>query len=374
MSLADKSSEAKALKEDCFHTRDVIAELSRLPAFLVASEHWLAEATAKLALKGCGREEIAYLMGIHAEALHEDLPSSFPEVGTPILDVAFLPSSAVCRIQGSVSSAHLNGKQCTLGRQLLADDTHALVHVEGEEAAGAMLLARKNLIFEAIGQLNESNAPPMPSEELPSPSQILGSSLPVKGEEAAQWLCAVVMRLLVKGCGKEEIGFILSLPAKGQEASFGNSNMPSSITADQLGQLLQDLSFCPPGAECRVEGAKSSGKLNGLQGVLTEACPGHASHAKLQLPGEGEVLIHRKNLRLISYAGLCTDGKKEVNVHTAGTAGLCSWCCSLSVAPKTSKIDASEKLTGELHRLADLKAGGLLSEDEFQAAKAKLLA
>eukprot|EP00913_Durusdinium_trenchii_P033553 g31411.t1 len=118
MSLADKSSEAKALKEDCFHTRDVIAELSRLPAFL-------------------------------------DLPSSFPEVGTPILDVAFLPSSAVCRIQGSVSSAHLNGKQCTLGRQLLADDTHALVHVEGEEAAGAMLLARKNLIFEAIGQLNE---------------------------------------------------------------------------------------------------------------------------------------------------------------------------------------------------------------------------
>lgn len=28
-----------------------------------------------------------------------------------------------------------------------------------------MLLARKNLIFEAIGQLNESNAPPMPSED-----------------------------------------------------------------------------------------------------------------------------------------------------------------------------------------------------------------
>ena len=95
-----------------------------------------------------------------------------------------------------------------------------------------MLLARKNLIFEAIGQLNESNAPPMPSEdrhpglavfvcvcvslslclveciwrpflqvtsntngtelinfllqELPSPSQILGSSLPVKGEEVGE--------------------------------------------------------------------------------------------------------------------------------------------------------------------------------------------
>lgn len=43
---------------------------------------------------------------------------------------SFRCSGAVCRIQGSVSSAHLNGKQCTLGRQLLADDTHALVHVE----------------------------------------------------------------------------------------------------------------------------------------------------------------------------------------------------------------------------------------------------
>ena len=39
-------------------------------------------------------------------------------------------AGARCIIQGSVSSAHLNGKRCTLQRVLLGEETHALVEVE----------------------------------------------------------------------------------------------------------------------------------------------------------------------------------------------------------------------------------------------------
>lgn len=372
---------ATAPKEDLFHTRDVIAELSQLPSFLTSNERWLAEAVAQLALKGCGREEIGHLLALPAGALNEELPSSLPEVGSPILNLDFLPNGARCIIQGSVSSAHLNGKRCTLQRVLLGEETHALVEVEGDEAAGAVLLARKNLVFDFMPQ---GPIQAVTEEELPPASQVFGSMpLPLKGREAEQWLCGAVVRLMVKGCGKEEIGFILSLPAKGREASFGTSSMPSSIAAEQIGMLLQDLSFCPSGAECRVEGAKSTGNsLNGLQGVLKESCPSYTSHAKLQLPGEGEVLIHRKNLRLMCY-GTWSPSKK-VDVPTAAvpegsTGGLCSWfgCCSLSVAPKTSNVVSCSKtadLTGEIRQLADMKAQGLLSEEEFHAAKAKLLA
>jgi len=388
---------ATALKEDVFHTRDVIAELSKLPGFLASNERWLASVVAQLALKGCGYQElggcgyqeIAYLLSLPVETLNEDLPSSFPEVGTSVLQLDFLPLGAVCRIQGSVSSAELNGKRCTVCRHLRSHESHALVEVEGDEDAGTVLLARKNLFFDSIG--NTSAQVSVSEEELPAPGQLFSrDAIRPLQDEAERWLCGVVVRLLLKSCGKEEIGFILSLPAKGEETSFGTSSMPSSIGQEHMGMLLQDLSFCPSGAECCVEGSKSTGNtLNGLQGVLMEACPGHASHAKMRLPGEGEVLIHRKNLRLVAYATFRQQAEKESKVagETAPSPGLCSWfgCCTLSKASKTtnamvthasvggySKTEAT--LTGELRRLADMKADGLLSDNEFHAAKAKLLA
>lgn len=43
------------------------------------------------------------------------------------------------------------------------------------------------------------------------------------------------------GFWMQEIGFILSLPAKGEETSFGTSSMPSSIGQEHMGMLLQEM-------------------------------------------------------------------------------------------------------------------------------------
>ena len=50
---------------------------------------------------------------------------------------------AVCRIQGSVSSAELNGKRCTVCRHLRSHESHALVEVE----ANAMSVCRLGISF-----------------------------------------------------------------------------------------------------------------------------------------------------------------------------------------------------------------------------------
>ncbi|CAJ1380561.1 unnamed protein product [Effrenium voratum] len=348
------AAEASALKEDRFYTSDVLARLEPLPDFLQKKEQWLAAAVAQLALRGCGREEISYLVNLPEEVLNEDLEG---QEGTCLLDLDFLPIGAGCLIQGSVSAAHLNGLSCCLLRPLR--ETHALVAAEGTdlgEGTGVpVLLARKNLIFQ------KKAATFSPEEEVPDPAQLLGATaLPedLCNEEARRWLGGLVGRLLLRSCGREEV-------------SFGAPALPSSVAAEHLGMMLQDLAFCPVGAMVRVEGSKSMERLNGLQGALSESCPSYATHAKLSLPGEGEILIHRKNLRLVAYGGLKTVLKEP---RTAAPGPGCAWfsCCSASFAQKQS-IKAPASLADDLRHLAELKTAGALSDGEFQAAKRKLL-
>ncbi|CAE7445516.1 unnamed protein product [Symbiodinium necroappetens] len=389
MKAAD-APEASALKEDRFYTNDVIAEIATLPSFLQdkPAERWLSEVVAKLALRGCGREEVAWLLSLPVDTINEELPASAGEeqLGSCLLDLAFVPRGAGCGIFGSNSSPQLNERRCTLCRDLSGVETHALVVVEARdgdppgEYQDAMLIARKNLRFDSIPsrQLTEAsqwpnvaNMPIPAQEEVQAPSALLGEATPSPAclctAEALQWLLPCVARLwAAKACVREEIAFLLSLPAE----KLGSA-LPS-LGAENLGKFLQDLSFVPQGACCRVEGSTSNARLNGLEGRLIESCPSYSTHAKLLLAGEGEVLIHRKNLRLLALGGVPSQ------VEKASSGGLCAWlglrCCDEVRAAPPQRLGPRKDgafLAGELRRLGEMRASGLLSDVEFHAAKTK---
>eukprot|EP00439_Symbiodinium_sp_Y106_P080470 s117_g19.t1 len=354
------------------------------------AERWLSEVVAKLALRGCGREEVAWLLSLPVDTINEELPASAGEeqLGSCLLELDFVPRGAGCSIFGSNSSPQLNERRqvrCTLCRDLSGVETHAMVIVEARdgdphgEYQDAMLIARKNLRFDSLPArqlLEASQWPnianmPIPPQEVQAPASLLGEAAPSPASlctaearharlaapcirvmcQALQWLVACVARLwAAKACVREEIAFLLSLPAE----KLGSA-LPS-LGAENLGKLLQELSFAPSGACCRVEGSTSNARLNGLEGRLTESCPSHACCMYVSA-GEGEVLtlgrialppeyrckcyvcaddqsglkrlarIHRKNLRLLDLGTLPVPAQ----VEKGSSRGLCAWlglrCC-----------------------------------------------
>ncbi|CAE7253643.1 unnamed protein product [Symbiodinium microadriaticum] len=307
MKAAD-APEASALKEDRFYTNDVIAEIATLPSFLQdkPAERWLSEVVAKLALRGCGREEVAWLLSLPVDTINEELPASAGEeqLGSCLLDLAFVPRGAGCGIFGSNSSPQLNERRCTLCRDLSGVETHALVVVEARdgdppgEYQDAMLIARKNLRFDSIPshQLTEAsqwpnvaNMPIPAQEEVQAPSALLGEATPSPAclctAEALQWLLPCVARLwAAKACVREEIAFLMSLPAE----KLGSA-LPS-LGAENLGKFLQDLSFVPQGACCRVEGSTSNARLNGLEGT-DSGLQSMAQLASIEVSAPGWVFV-----------------------------------------------------------------------------------
>merc|ERR1719329_648485 len=106
-----------------FRIEDLLEEYSCLPEFLHGTKEagkWLCEVIFSIRSKQCGREEIAWVLGIPFSALSEQLPSSADSglIGSSLLDLGFLPCGAGCTVQGSRSVAYLNGRKCTLCKDL----------------------------------------------------------------------------------------------------------------------------------------------------------------------------------------------------------------------------------------------------------------
>jgi len=315
-----------------FQKEDLLEEYACLPEYLHETKEavgWLCDVIIHIRTKQCGREEIAWLLGVPVSAFSEQLPSSAaPDlIGTSLLDLGFLPRRSACIIQNSRSAAYLNGRKCTLCRDLKDGlDQHALVLVEGgpgeersEETAELrkpLMIARKNLEFtcepdgsEAAGFPSLSLEPEVEPEQNMSwvPSEMLGEAwqepdaMPkhLQSADALVWLASFVGRLVVsKSCGREEMRHLLNLPQASFPEGFGGSGVPASITEDHAGSIFQDLGFVPEGTTCHVEGCNTNAHLNGQTGKLCEACPEGHEYAKVNLGDLGEMQMHRKNLRL----------------------------------------------------------------------------
>jgi len=140
-----------------------------------------------------------------------------------------------------------------------------------------------------------------------APSAMLGeawedpSALPqhLQGAEALVWLSALVGRLVEsKSSGREEMCYLLDLPAPSFPRGFGGAGVPLSITPEQAGALFEELTFVPDGTTCHIEGCNTNAHLNGKVGTLSAFCPDGQQYAKVNLGELGELQLHRKNLRL----------------------------------------------------------------------------
>lgn len=317
---------------DDFKMDDLLEEFSCLPDYLHETKEastWLCQVVKRIRLKQCGREEIAWMLGFPDKALSERLPSSADAgiVGCSLLDVGFLPRGAGCMIQGSKSAAYLNGRKCTLAKDLKDGiDQHALVIVEGgtgeersdsqEDLRKTIMLARKNLEFASPPDMVEDDGFPSlslaPEEEKDgethwAPSTTLGevwhepSTLPpyLQSADALIWLTGVVGRLVQsKACGREELAHLLDVNASSGEG-FGGPDVPKSLTSEHYGSLLDSLGFVPEGSPCQVEGCRSQAHLNSKVGKLCKACPEGQEYATVELDVVGQLQLHRKNLRFL---------------------------------------------------------------------------
>jgi len=324
---------------------DMVQEMNGLPDFLqsLAAEKWLCEAAAQLRYKGCGIEEIAWILGIPVKVLNDALPSSAsPEfVGTNLLDLGFLPRGAGCMIANSRSAAYLNGRKCTLVMDCADGVEHAHVLVEGgpgeemgqEDAAKPIMIARKNLTFAAepaktgMDGWPSVNLVPSENDNYVVPEEfkleLLGDVVLglFQSSEAELWLATVVAKIVqTKQTGQEELGYILGLPEPGSSAGFGGTKVPRTIVPENFGEMLEELGFVPKGSRCVVEGSRSCAHLNGRVCTLKEACLDSTMHAQIFLgPDEGQLQIHRKNLRLLDPTTL--KGVKDGNFLVPPTAG-----------------------------------------------------
>jgi len=323
-----------------FLLEDAIAEFRGLPDFLQTTkvaERWLCETVVRLRLKQCGREEVAWLLGVPVHTINEALPGSAAGslIGEALSDLGFLPRGSGCIIQGCRSLAHLNGRRCALVQDLKDGATHAMVIVAGgtEEELGAgdpsntIGIARKNLelacspddIESTEGFPSMSLAPEAtPESPRRKPEDYLGQKrdapLPehLTGKPAMQWLASAAGRLAEsKECGREEVAYLLGLAAK----SLNGAALSPSVAAEDVGQFLTELTFVPKRAECSVEGSNSRADLNGRKAHLLEECLDSQTHARICVGELNEELqIHRKNLRLASLPGegdaLCESEQK----------------------------------------------------------------
>jgi len=325
-----------------------IDNVASLPLFLQAKgvETWLSETILHLRKKNCGREEIAWVLGLPLEALSDLIPSSVaPElIGQDLLNMGFLPRGAGCFIKECRGMAFLNGRRCTLCRHCTDEASHALVVVDGGNAeqpdyggpCKQILLSRKNLEFAHAPVLDSSSSSecdhwpsisslPPDMEDIPisarSTVELLGESwfrLPswrphnLYGPEVDEWLTGVVDRLVTrKDCGREELAYLFNF--EGAVSLFGGSAVPKSITPQQYGILLHELAFVPQGFHCQVEGSSSFPHLNGCVGKLVEACPDGHSHANVSISGYSDLMINRKHLRLL---GTSPEQKNPFHVWT----------------------------------------------------------
>lgn len=335
------------------HLEDLVGELKSLPEFLQSKEAeiWLCKAVANIRLKQCGREEIAWLLGVQQSVLNEEvLPSSADEslLGASLLDIGFLPRGAGCKIHGCRSSDHLNGHKCVLRHDLTDGASHASVLVEvpavtiadgkpQRKAGRPLMIARKNLEYSSLptpkdgsiinGQAGselrrlsfedddddeEFEDPPPPR----LPGELLGEAwedatvLPehLRSQEALCWLAVVVGRLVdSKKCGREEISHLLGLPSASNCEGFGGAAVPSSLTPGMYGMSLEDLGYVPASLRCIVENCNSRWDLNGNEAIVVDGCPDGRTHVMVDVLAIAEpsvLQIHRKNLRLIGPHGM----------------------------------------------------------------------
>jgi len=92
--------------------------------------------------------------------------------------------------------------------------------------------------------------------------------------EQSAWLQGLVARLARKGCGREEICFLIgfSVPEEWLPPSC-----PCSVTAQHRGRLASELGFLPQGTVC--EGALGPDDSKGQRCTLSEACEDGNQHA-----------------------------------------------------------------------------------------------
>lgn len=453
-----------------FHLEDVLEELNSLPDFLHRSkeaERWLCQVIANVRQKNCGREEIAFLFGFPVSALNEALPSSADPVliGEMLTDINFVPAGAGCMAEGCRSLAHLNGRKCTVCKDVTEEAGYALVIVDGcpgteVEMGTTILIATKNLRFscppwEADGQgwpplglasleaMAEAEAK-LPCPTLPSSQEVLGPTPEVpehlQSPEALSWIATVVGRLVVyKGCGREELCHLLAWPTT--TFAWGSAVLPS-VTEEHVGQLLDELKYLPEGLGCTMEGSNSFAHLNGKSGFLVRPCCDGQEHAAISGLDAEEMLVHRKNLRLTALVGQVSPtivnaptgaaafaadlpisappaaqaeeisrsavaalkaGEPMSSQESSGQASSFAWlfgCCASTTAMKPERMPMSNAggqpmvpvsapaavapvpfapanastVADELGKLAALKAGGVLTDAEFDAAKARVLA
>lgn len=309
-----------------FALEDVLQELTGVPDFLQGkeAERWLCGVMAHLRMKNCGREELAWLLNLPLESINEDIPSSGSKelLGFDLLSIGFLPRGAGCSIRDCRTLSFLNGRKCTLCRDCTDEASHAFVLVEGgpgeqfgqEDLGKPILIARKNLTYIVVPtEASQEGCPSLDlysGEDQPEPEfgplEFLGDQWFDNADErpsflmpAEAWLTRVVGNLVTsKGIGREELGYILSLPKKGSSQGFGGAVVPSSITPDCYDKMLEELGFIPSSLYCLVLNSNSYAHFNGRHCYLTEPCPEGATHAAVNLDGE-ELRIHRKNLKLI---------------------------------------------------------------------------
>lgn len=271
----------------------------------------------------------------------------------------------------------------------------------------------------------------LPCPTLPSSLDVLGPvpELPdhLQSLEAQSWLVSVVGRLVVhKGCGREELCHLFAWTSP--TFAWGSAVLPS-ITEEHLGQMFDELKYLPQGLGCTMEGSNSYANLNGKSGRLARACCDGQEHAAVIGLEAEEMLIHRKNLRLTAFVGqlLPADVVPSPAVAPALAEGLSApappaaqvadasasavvalkasepmpresggvsfaWlfgCCSSTTAMKPERMPMAapvrapaapvapanaSTVADELGKLASLKAAGVLTDAEFDAAKARVLA
>lgn len=180
-----------------------------------------------------------------------------------------------------------------------------------------MMIARKNLEFARCpSEDNTAGWPPLSLAAIQEDVPVDFNSREMMGEEwvnkptqrpeflrsdaGEKWIAQIVGRLVnSKSAGREELAYLLDF--KGSSGGFGGAGIKASITDEDYNQLLEDLYFVPPGLRCVVEGSNSYAHLNGRSGPLVESVPDGVQHCLINLgQEEGEMRIHRKNLRLLN--------------------------------------------------------------------------